>query len=55
MNFFEQVSDLEARRQRHLAVADSKRDEIAKLLGQIEDEDKAEKAEDEENKGSDWV
>jgi len=44
LNFFEQVSDLEARRQRHLAVADGKRDEIAKLLGQIEDEDKAEKA-----------
>lgn len=42
MTLFEEVSDLEARRREHTARADSKRAEIAKLLGQLEDEEKAE-------------
>ena len=42
MSLFEEVSDLEARRRDHTARADAKRDEIAKLLGQLEDEEKAE-------------
>lgn len=42
MSLFAEVSELEVRRRKHLATADSKRAEIAKLLGQIQDEDKAE-------------
>ena len=42
MTLFEEVSDLEARRREHTARADAKRDEIARLLGQLEDEEKAE-------------
>jgi molecular chaperone GrpE (heat shock protein) len=42
VTLFEEVSDLEARRRDHIAKADSKRGEIAKLLGQLEDEEKAE-------------
>ena len=42
MSLFEEVSDLETRRRDHIAKADKKRDEIAKLLGQLEDEEKAE-------------
>ena len=42
MSLFEEVSDLEARRRKHLANADDKRKEIARLLGQIEYEEKAE-------------
>jgi SNF2 family DNA or RNA helicase len=42
VSLFEEVSDLEARRRKHLANADDKRAEIARLLGQIEYEEKAE-------------
>jgi SNF2 family DNA or RNA helicase len=42
VSLFEEVSDLEARRREHTARADSKRAEIARLLGQLEDEEKAE-------------
>ena len=44
MTLFEEVSDLETRRRRHLENADKKRIQIARLLGQIEDDDKAEQA-----------
>ena len=44
MTLFEEVSDLETRRRRHLENADKKRIQIAQLLGQIEDDDKAERA-----------
>jgi SNF2 family DNA or RNA helicase len=43
MTLFEEVSDLEARRRKHLANADDKRKEIATLLGQLEDEEKSER------------
>jgi SNF2 family DNA or RNA helicase len=42
MTLFEEVSDLETRRRKHLANADDKRKEIARLLGQIEDDEKSE-------------
>jgi len=44
VSLFEEVSDLEARRRKHLANADDKRKEIARLLGQIEVEEKAEQS-----------
>jgi SNF2 family DNA or RNA helicase len=44
VTLFEEISDLEARRRKHLANADDKRKEIARLLGQIEHEEKAEQA-----------
>ena len=42
MTLFDEISDLEARRQKHLSNANDKREQIAKLLGQIEAEEKAE-------------
>ena len=42
MTLFEEVADLETRRRKHLENADKKRIQIAQLLGQIEDDDKAE-------------
>jgi SNF2 family DNA or RNA helicase len=42
VGLFDEVSDLEARRREHTARADEKRGEIARLLGQLEDEEKAE-------------
>ena len=44
MTLFEEVSDLETRRRKHLENAEKKREQIAQLLGQIEDDDKAEQA-----------
>jgi SNF2 family DNA or RNA helicase len=43
VTLFEDISDLETRRREHIARADAKREQIAKLLGQLEDEEKAEK------------
>jgi SNF2 family DNA or RNA helicase len=42
VTLFEEVADLETRRRKHLENADKKRTQIAQLLGQIEDDDKAE-------------
>ena len=43
MSLFQDISDLETRRQQHLEIAEKKRIQIAKLIGQVEDLDKAEK------------
>jgi len=44
MSLFQDISDLETRRQQHLEIAEKKRIQIAKLIGQVEDLDKAEKS-----------
>ena len=43
MTLFDEVSDLEARRRQKLADAEAKRKEIAKLLGGLQDDEKAER------------
>ena len=43
MTLFEEISDLEARRQKHLATADEKRKEIERLIRQVESDEVAEK------------
>ena len=43
MTLFEEISDLEARRQKHLATADEKRKEIERLIRQVESDEVAER------------
>ncbi len=43
MALFEEISDLEARRQKHLATADEKRKEIERLIRQVESDEDAER------------
>jgi SNF2 family DNA or RNA helicase len=45
VTLFEEISDLEARRRKHLANADDKRKEIEKLIRQVESDEKAEQQE----------
>jgi len=44
MSLFQDISDLETRRQQHLETAEKKRIQIAKLIGQLDGLDKADKA-----------
>ena len=44
MSVFEEISDLEARRNKHLETAEKKRTQIAKLIGQLESDEEANRA-----------